>query len=35
MDFTKPDATDARKLNAILWRNAKGNLPMPAAEHKP
>ena len=24
MDFSRPDAADARKLNAILWRNAKG-----------
>jgi len=29
MDFTKPDASDARKLNAILWQDAKGNVPMP------
>ena len=29
MDFSRPDAADARKLNAILWRNAKGDAPMP------
>jgi len=23
MDFSRPDAADAKKLNAILWRNAK------------
>jgi hypothetical protein len=23
MDFSRPDAADARKLNAILWRDAK------------
>ena len=33
MDFSKPDAADARKLNAILWRDRKGNVPMPAAAH--
>jgi DNA-binding beta-propeller fold protein YncE len=35
MNFSKPDAVDARKLNAILWRDAKGNVPMPALEHRP
>ena len=29
MDFSRPDANDAKKLNAILWQDAKGNLPMP------
>ena len=29
MDFSRPDANDAQKLNAILWQDAKGNLPMP------
>ncbi len=29
MDFSRPDAADAKKLNAILWRNAKGDVPMP------
>jgi DNA-binding beta-propeller fold protein YncE len=29
MNFSRPDAVDARKLNAILWRNAKGDAPMP------
>jgi DNA-binding beta-propeller fold protein YncE len=35
MDFTKPDATDARKLNAILWQDAKGNVPMPVTDRRP
>jgi DNA-binding beta-propeller fold protein YncE len=33
MDFSRPDAADTRKLNAILWRNAKGDAPMPGASH--
>jgi len=33
MDFSRPDAVDARKLNAILWRNAKGEAPMPVTSH--
>ncbi len=33
MNFSRPDAADARKLNAILWRNAKGDAPMPASQH--
>jgi DNA-binding beta-propeller fold protein YncE len=35
MDFSRPDAADAKKLNAILWRNAKGEAPMPPTEHRP
>ncbi len=31
MNFSRPDAVDARKLNAILWQDAKGNFPMPTA----
>ena len=31
MDFSKPDAADAKTLNAILWRDAKGDAPMPVA----
>jgi len=34
MDFTHPDANNAHLLNAILWRDRKGNAPMPAAQHK-
>jgi DNA-binding beta-propeller fold protein YncE len=33
MNFSRPDAVDAKKLNAILWRNAKGDAPMPGASH--
>ena len=35
MDFSRPDAADAKKLNAILWRNAKGDAPMPTTQHRP
>jgi DNA-binding beta-propeller fold protein YncE len=27
MNFSRPDAVDARKLNAILWQDAKGGVP--------
>ncbi len=33
MNFSRPDAADAKKLNAILWRNAKGEMPMPVTDH--
>jgi hypothetical protein len=33
MDFSRPDAADARTLNAILWRNAKGDAPLPMTSH--
>jgi hypothetical protein len=33
MDFSRPDAADTRKLNAILWHDRKGKIPMPAAMH--
>ena len=33
MDFSRPDAVNARVLNAILWRDRKGKTPMPAAAH--
>ena len=33
MDFTHPDAADPVALNAILWRDRKGNLAMPAPKH--
>ena len=29
MDFSRPDAVNTEKLNAILWRDAKGNVPLP------
>ena len=33
MDFSHADAIDAAKLNAILWQERKGNVPMPAPRH--
>jgi DNA-binding beta-propeller fold protein YncE len=30
MDFSRPDAASAGRLNGILWRNEKGDVPMPA-----
>jgi DNA-binding beta-propeller fold protein YncE len=32
MDFTRPDANDPAALNAILWRDRKGDVPVPAAK---
>ncbi|HWZ83308.1 MAG TPA: hypothetical protein VNW47_11815, partial [Terriglobales bacterium] len=29
MDFSRPDAADASKLNEILWRSEKGDTPLP------
>ncbi|MGB9433686.1 MAG: hypothetical protein WBQ89_15700 [Candidatus Acidiferrum sp.] len=33
MDFSRPDAADATKLNAILWQDAKGSPTMPGARN--
>jgi DNA-binding beta-propeller fold protein YncE len=33
MDFTHPDAANPAVLNTILWRDRKGDQPMPAAQH--
>jgi hypothetical protein len=33
LDFSRPDAADTVKLNAILWRDRRGSLPMPAPAH--
>ena len=33
LNFSVADAADASVLNAILWRAAKGNVPMPAPRH--
>ena len=33
MNFSRPDAADAKQLNAILWRNAKGAAPMPVSAY--
>ncbi len=35
MDFSRPDAIDAQKLNAILWQDAKGTQPMPDLRREP
>ncbi len=35
MNFSRPDAADARKLNAILWQDAKGNPSAPTTERRP
>jgi DNA-binding beta-propeller fold protein YncE len=34
MDFSDADRADATLLNEILWRNRKGNTPMPAIQHQ-
>ena len=33
MDFSRPDAANASRLNAILWRDSKGSTPMPVPRH--
>jgi DNA-binding beta-propeller fold protein YncE len=33
MDFSRPDAAGATKLNKVLWQDAHGNMPMPAPKH--
>jgi len=33
MDFSRPDAADAAVLNTILWRDRKGDLPLPVPKH--
>ncbi|MFZ0860514.1 MAG: bifunctional YncE family protein/alkaline phosphatase family protein [Candidatus Sulfotelmatobacter sp.] len=33
MDFSRPDAAGAARLNEVLWRDQKGSAPMPAAKH--
>ena len=33
MDFSHADAVDTSVLNRILWRDAKGGIPMPAPRH--
>jgi hypothetical protein len=33
MDFSHADAVDTQALNLILWREAKGDTPMPAPKH--
>jgi len=33
LDFSVADAADSEVLNAILWHDAKGDLPMPEPRH--
>jgi len=33
MDFSRPDAAGAARLNRVLWRDQKGSTPMPPAKH--
>jgi DNA-binding beta-propeller fold protein YncE len=33
MDFSRPDAAGAASLNEVLWRDQKGDAPMPAPKH--
>lgn len=33
MDFSRPDAAPAARLNKVLWRDQKGSAPMPAPKH--
>jgi DNA-binding beta-propeller fold protein YncE len=33
MDFSRPDANRAARLNQVLWRDQKGTTPMPAPKH--
>lgn len=35
MDFSRPDAIDAQKLNAILWQDAKGTQAIPGPRRTP
>ena len=33
MDFSRPDAAPAQRLNRVLWQDQKGSTPMPAPRH--
>jgi hypothetical protein len=33
MDFSRPDAAGAARLNQVLWRDQKGAAPVPAPKH--
>ncbi len=33
MDFSRPDAAGAARLNRVLWQDQKGSVPMPAPRH--
>ena len=32
-ELSRPDANDAGTLNAILWRDRMGDIPVPAPKH--
>jgi hypothetical protein len=34
MDFSRPDAAGAARLNRVLWRDRKGTTPVPASKHQ-
>jgi DNA-binding beta-propeller fold protein YncE len=34
MDFSRPDAAGAARLNRVLWQDRKGSTPVPAPKHK-
>jgi hypothetical protein len=33
MDFSKPDSANAKTLNEVLWRDQKGDAPVPTSRH--
>jgi hypothetical protein len=33
MDFSRPDAAGAARLNKVLWRDQKGDTPVPTPRH--
>ena len=33
MDFSRPDAAGAARLNRVLWQDQKGSAPMPKPRH--
>jgi DNA-binding beta-propeller fold protein YncE len=33
MDFSRPDAAGTKRLNRVLWRDEKGDAPVPAPKH--
>jgi hypothetical protein len=33
LDFSRPDAVDSALLNQFLWKDRKGDIPMPAPQH--
>ena len=34
MDFSRPDAANAKVLNRVLWQDVKGDVPMPPPQHE-